>query len=435
MKRALEVATVAAFLAAAAGSAAAQGSLASTGQLSAEGSIVEGPGIKLGEGLVLHPTVGLETGFLSNVFYEDTDVEPSGILRVLAELHLASLSNQRLGAEAPDSGEPDKGDFNFRAGLRVEYDEFISGNDAVQAQRDVGVDASVAGIVFPQGTWMFAFADNFRRDVRPTNYESRGGVDRDVNHLRLFLTYQPGGRALSATLRFQNTIDVFESESHEFANRVQNTLGLRVAWQWLPVTQFFADASIGYFTGLGDGSEKVTSLPLRLMVGTSTALTTTTTLNAIVGFGKGFYEEGADYTNVLFGAEFGWRYSPLGRVLLLYRYDFADSINANYYRDHEIKVGLDQQIGEFELMASADLRFRRYEGLPADVMSTGGVRDDLIFAAELGGRYHFREWLAATLDYRLVVDETDFRYTPAPGVSDDPSYVRHEIVAGILAAF
>ena len=43
-------------------------------------------------------------------------------------------------------------------------------------------------------------------------------------------------------------------DAHEFANRMQNTLGLRVTWQWLPVTQFFADASIGYFTGLGEDS-------------------------------------------------------------------------------------------------------------------------------------------------------------------------------------
>lgn len=433
MKRTLEVATIAAFLAVA-GPAAAQGQLASSGQLSGEGSIVEGPGVKLGEGLVLHPTVGLETGFVSNVFYEDADVEPSGLLRVLAELHLATLSAQRLAAEAPDGAQADSGDFNFRAGLRVEYDEYISGNDNVQAQRDVAVDANVAGIVFPQGTWRFAFADNFRRDVRPTNYESRGGVDRDVNHLRLFLTYQPEGRSISGTLRYQNTIDVFERDTHSFANRLQNHVGLRVNWQWLPVTRFFADASMGYYTGLGDDSDKVTSMPLRLMVGTSTAITVNTTINAIVGFGKGFYEEGADYTNVVFGAEFGWRYSPLGRALLLYRFDFEDSINANFYRDHQIRFSLDQQIREFTLQAAVDVRFRRYEGLPPDIMATD-VRDDIIFAANLMGRYHFREWLAATLDYRMVIDETDFRYTPEPGEVDDPSYVRHELLAGILAAF
>jgi hypothetical protein len=410
--------------------------LGAGGQLAAEETIVEGAGIKAGEGVLVHPSVGMETGFLSNVFFTESNEEASGILRLIAELHVASLNAQRLQDGTEDESEPDGGEFQFRGGFRLAYEEYLSSNDAVQAQRDLGIHADIRGVVFPKGTWLFAFSDQFSRITRPTNFESSGNIQRDVNHLALFLRFQPGGRALQATARYENVIDFFERDSHRFANRIQHTLGLRTSWQWLPVTQFYADASIGIYDGLGADSQKVSSFPLRVVAGTRTALTVNTTLSAEVGYGKGFYSTGADYSTVVAGAEFGWRFSPLGRLLLLYRHELQDSINANYFRDHQAKISLEQQVDRFTLDASFDARFRRYEGILLDssIMPSSETRDDVILSAELGARYHFREWLAATFDYRFVSDETDFRYT-TDGVVDDPSYVRHEVYVGAMAAF
>src|SRR4051812_18800126 len=59
-------------------------------------SIVEGPGIKVGEGTVLHPIVGLETGYISNAFFEDTSPVGAGILRLVVQLATASLGEDRL---------------------------------------------------------------------------------------------------------------------------------------------------------------------------------------------------------------------------------------------------------------------------------------------------------------------------------------------------
>jgi hypothetical protein len=411
------------------GRAGAQ-TLGANGELAAESAVVEGPGIKAGEGLLIHPSVGVETGFLSNVFFTDKDAEPSGILRLIAEMHMASLNEQRLATDGDESGEVEKGQFSFRAGLRVAYEEYLSSNDAVQAQRDVGIEADVRGIVFPQGTWVFAFSDEYARLNRPTNFESNTNIERDVNHLGLFLRFQPGGRALQGTLRYQNTIDYFERDTQHFANRMQHTFGLRAAWRWLPVTEFYADASLGIYNGLGEESEKVTSYPLRVVAGTQTAITVNTTISAEVGYGKGFYAERADYSGLLFGIEGGWRYSPFGRLKLLYRHEFADSINANFYRDHQIRAMIDQQIDRFTLSAELDTRFRKYEGLDPAI-SAMDTRSDLIISAKIGGQYHFREWLAATFDYHFTDDSTDFRYMNGT----DPSYVRHEVYIGMMAAF
>jgi hypothetical protein len=67
-----------------------------------EASVVEGPGYPVGEGTVIHPTLGAEIGVINNVFYEEQASNPhtSGILRLLAE---ASIASKEVTPEA----EPD----------------------------------------------------------------------------------------------------------------------------------------------------------------------------------------------------------------------------------------------------------------------------------------------------------------------------------------
>src|SRR5689334_6970870 len=59
-------------------------------------STVEGSGVKIGEGTVLQPVFGLETGVVSYVFYEETDTHAAGVLRLLAQVGAGSLSDERL---------------------------------------------------------------------------------------------------------------------------------------------------------------------------------------------------------------------------------------------------------------------------------------------------------------------------------------------------
>src|SRR5262245_55889730 len=69
--------------------------------------LVEGNGIKVGEGTTLHPVFGIETGVLSNVFYEATDTNTAGVLRLMAKIGAGSLSGLRLvPAEVAPSDHP-----------------------------------------------------------------------------------------------------------------------------------------------------------------------------------------------------------------------------------------------------------------------------------------------------------------------------------------
>jgi hypothetical protein len=406
-------------------------------------ALVTGAGIKVGEGTIFQPQVGLETGVISNVFYTNTGEVAAGLLRLLIEIGTGSLPNQRLGA-ASTSNDPnsttaptmvDRGDFAFSANLYASWDQYLSTNDNVNAQGGLGGGLLLRGLVNPQQALQFAFGENFSRQIRATNFESNIDTNRDVNSLGLRLTYAPIGRSLSGYLFYMNTIDVFETDNQQFADRMLNSAGLHVNWQWLPMTRVFAEVSQGYDTGIGS-STKVNSAPLTVSTGIQTVLTLNTTLNAHIGYTNGFYSAGPSYSSVVAGALAGYRYSPLGRVTFGYSYDHADSINANFYRDHLLQLSVEQYFVPFVIYAQPELRFREYEG--TIVMGTGtmgNVRDDVILGINTGARYSFRDWLVGTLDYRFADVQTDFRYDAGGGLIVNPSYVRHELLLGVRAAY
>jgi hypothetical protein len=406
-------------------------------------TVVSGAGIKVGDGTILRPQFGIETGVISNVFYEPDGPVTAGLLRLLVEIGTGSLSGQRLTLQtARDEEDPaapqavtaaNTGSFQYTADVYATWDQYLSTNDNVTAQGGLGGGLLLRGLVNPQHAVQFGFQDHFSRVLRSTNFESNSATNRDVNELALRLSYVPIGRSLGGYLYYQNRIDVFEASEQQFANRMHNTVGLRVNWQWLPLTRVFGDVSAGYFTGIGS-SDKVNSFPFSVLGGIQTALTLHTTLNAHIGYENGFYSTGPSYSSLAAGVLFGYRYSPLGRVTALYEYDHQDSINANFYRDHMFQVGFEQFLVPFMVFAQGELRFREYDGtiVPGTM---GNTRSDVIAGANVGMRYSFRDWIAGTLDYMLQNVQTDFRYDVGNGMLADPSFVRHELVVGVRAAY
>lgn len=406
-------------------------------------SLVQGSGIRIGQGTVFRPQLGVVTGVVNNVFYENQDVVTAGLLRILVEVGTSSLPVQRLmiRTENENTDDPsapqtltstDSGDFQYSADLYATYDQYLSTNDNVTAQGGLGGGLLLRGVVNPRRPLQFGFQEHFNRIIRSTNYESREDTNRDINKLDLRLSYVPDGRALGGYLYYENTIDVFETDAQRFANRLQHTAGLHINWQWLPLTRVYGDASIGYFTGLGD-STKINSYPLRLIAGIQTAFTLNTTFNGYAGYTNGFYASGPSYSTITAGGQLGYRYSPLGRVTAMYAYEHQDSINANFYRDHMFGLTFEQYFVPFVVLIRPELRFREYEG--TIVMGPeGNTRKDTIIGATAGMRYNFRDWIAATIDYQLQVVNSDFIYD-AGGVMIDPSYVRHELLVGVRAAY
>lgn len=405
--------------------------LALGGSARAQDVLVEGPGIKLGEATVLHPRVGVEGGVVSNVFYSETDEVTAALLRVLAGLDISPSGEDRLG----EFGESSARTIDFRTGVELAYTEYLTSDDKVQKQRNLDVTAQANLKFFPQGNVAFGLSDQYQRIGRPTNFESSEHLDRDVNHFKAEMTIQPRGHNISGGPRYENVIDVFESGESKFADRIQHIVGVHGNWKFFPYTQAWVDGSLGFYRALGnntvDGMEyKVSSNPLRVTAGLDSVLTQWTTVNAYLGYANGFYDTGPSYNSVIGGIDFGWRYTPTGRLVLGYRYDVHDSVNANYYGEHQGRIGIQQQIRTFLLTGGVGGRVRGYRGVPM-VIGPESERDDLIIEASFRAAWVIQDRFSLYLDYGLQSVDTDFR--DAEG--DDPSYLRHELVLGLVAAF
>ena len=392
--------------------------------------LVEGRGVKVGEGTTLHPVFGLQTGVLSNVFYEETDTNTAGVLRLIGQVGAGSLSGLRLvPAEVSPSDQPTetKGSFEYRAELRLSYDLLLSGNDAVQGSGGLGIGASLRGMTNPSGTWSFGFSDEFRRLIRSANFETDADTNRDINTLSLNVLFHPQGRTLAGNLYYTNTLDIFERSEQGFANRQIHRVGLRPMWRWLPETIVFADLSWGYTGPLGSGT-KNSSFPLQTIAGIATLLGAKMTFNLQAGYVNGFYSAGPSYSSVTVGAQLGYRYSPLGRIALAYDLLYQDSVNSNYYRDHVIRMNLTQLFVPFVVMVQPEIHFRRYEGIA--IVMGAPTRDDFIFSAIAGIKYNLRNSLAVGLDYHFSMVSTNYTYM-VDGIVDDPSFARHQLLAGL----
>jgi hypothetical protein len=403
-------------------------------------SVVEGPGVKVGEGTVLHPVFGVETGFISNVFHEDVDPNPAGLLRLLAQIGSGSLPLSRLTSpgllQIDQSGDEkpsveNAGDFQYRADLRLSYDLMLSTNDRTSNAGGLGAGGTLRGLLNPLRTWSFGFAEEVRRLIRTANFETNADTNRIINDIKLRLFFQPHGRTLSGFLRYDNTIDFFERERQRFASRIMHTFGTRVMWRLFPMTRLYVDGSIGVFSGLGADSQKVSSFPLLAVAGVQTLLTLNTTISAQAGYTNGFYSGGPSFSAPVFGVEVGYRYSPLGRFTGMYQYMHQDSVNANYFRDHILRFWIQQMYVPFAITVQPEVHFRQYQGIA--IVAGPPTRDDLIFSLTAGVHYNFRNWIAGTLGYNLGIVQTAYRYM-TDGMLDNPSYIRHELLAGVRLA-
>jgi hypothetical protein len=400
-------------------------------------SLVEGNGIKVGEGTVIHPILALETGIVSNVFFEEAGPNTAGLLRLLAEIQTGTLPKERLVGPSEET-ETDQPQPSWQYDLRAfaSWDQYLSTNSDVTHQGGLGGGLLFRGVVKPGDPLNFTFMEGFNRVLRAANFESPERTNRDINNIHLRLAYQPRGRSIGGYLYYQNLIDVFEDDNQQFANRMQHTIGARLNYQLFPLTRLYTEISQGLFGGLGAESRKVDSYPLTAVVGIQTSLTLKTTFNARIGYTNGFYSTGPSYSAVDGGVQFGYRYSPMGRITALYNYNHSDSINANFFRDHTLAMNIEQMFVPFVLVVRPEFHLRQYQGV--DVMSVDGAttRDDVILSITAGARYNFRNWIAATADYTYTGVFTDFRYTDASGsFVDDPGFSRHEFLAGLRVAY
>jgi hypothetical protein len=424
------------------GAAAAAVALAATPARADEfPDALEGRGYTIGKRTVFSPVVGASAGFTDNVFYDRGGKTPAGLLQLAVEA--AIESQKRAAATIPDDAEdvtddaePARQKLQFSARAMAGYHEYLSGDSVVRSQRDL--NGSFVGhlVAAPQGDVSFGADETFIRDTRPTNFYSAGGTNRIANTLALALDYQPVGRLMKGGVRWENQIDFFEDVDQRFANRMINAFHGTYEWKFFPYSKAYADVSYAMIDGFSNGGAAIAPIkagtrPIRGGAGIATALTERFNVQAHVGWAYGSYRSGTSYNTPVAGIEFGYRYAPTGRFVVAYEWDHRDSLIGDFYRDHAFTAHVEHRIKRIDLTAAAEFRLRAYSGIPMTIGAPN--RSDVLMAVDAKGQYLFRTWMAGVVEVRTELDRTDYR--SMFGGTDDPSYTKTVVTAGVRAAF
>jgi len=388
----------------------------------------EGIGVKLSEGLVLHPGVGAEVGYDTNVFYASENRLDAARLRVTPHVDLGTLPPQRLGDEGEERVNPKT---EFRLSLAAIYQEYF-GEDQVVTQRDVGVNAGIRLSLFPQGRWSFTLSDDFTRTNNPT--ADLGSItaptDRDQNRAEAVLRYAPGGGNFEFNLGYAFYISYFEREELQQAgNYTMHEVFERIRWRWLPKTALLHEARVSPTFHAGDNRS---STPIRTRIGINGLLTNRLSLLLMAGYGVAFYSDGQDFDSFLAQAELRYIIGPMSNLRVGYERDFHQALIANYYlRDRGYLAYAHMFGGRFLLTLEGSVSSLGFSPiLPGAGCGGETGRRDVLLEAGLFGEYRIQDWIAVNASVRQQSDITDYSCSDYPA-----DYSRQEVFAGVRAFY
>jgi hypothetical protein len=370
-------------------------------------------GINLAEGVLLHVGAGAEAGWDSNVFYGSSSVPGavvgSGILRFTGFGELTNATRQGTPALT----------YDMRAGLT--YRRYTSSDINVQRYNNAFMPSAGLALATTAGSVSFQLADTFLRTEDPPylGAGSASPITRDNNLAMLQAQWAPGGGRITGTLRYTNSLDLFEQDSgFAYANSLTHTLLLDVSWKWLPKTALFFQASQAYVSYLSDDKKgKVPSYPLHVLVGLRGLITPKLSAVVSAGYANGFYSSGATTSGVL-----GSTYvdvqgvvtpTLMSRFTLGYHQDFQNSVISNFYYAYSVYGSFVQLIGgrlSFDL--SARYSHLDYEGLLFDP-TQNRIDNTIVAGATLD--YFIRNWIYAGVGWALIANISDYRLPVPPG--------------------
>ena len=404
----------------------------------------EGPGLRVGD-FELHPGVGVELGWDSNVFYSDQTPLDSGLIRTTAHLDFSTLSGERLAGEGEGAESQTPPSVDFRGGVAAAfYGYFVN-----RVQSNLEADANLQLTIMPERPFSLTFTENFGRAIRPFTEPSAVGnnyarVDNDAG---VRLNFATVGGVLSGNLGYNFLLRYFEGDSFKYASYFTHRIGAGAAFRFLPQTALIYDFRldmVDYFenTTVFSGSLLSDSAMLRTRIGLNGAISNNVSAMILVGYAGGFYSEAAlsEYDMVVGQAELRWKISETSQLALGYEGDYHNSFVGGFRRrDRGYINGQLMMGGSFLLGAEASaglVDFGPQLSASGAPLGAGGVsaRSDIIAKASLFAEYRLTDWLGLNGTVAYTGDFTDFVYTVPTGMTvrpDPAGYQKVELWAGV----
>lgn len=407
----------------------------------ADRNLTQGRGIRVGN-FELHPGVGAEVGYDSNVFYGPPDATPSTALRVRVtpSFFFSTLGVQRT--QNSDSNPTALPTVNFRGGAALAYHEWIglSGSDRVNQLRNLGAEGHLRLEFFPGRTWQFVLADDFTRTIQPGDQipASGGGAprtfNRNFNTATFELAFAPNRGVFEFRLGYNFIANLFDSGAYSYNNYFSHQVAAHVRWRFLPKTALLWE---GYFapTNYVDTSGATTGLfssyPLRTRIGLNGLLTEKISLLAMVGYYGGFFVGGDNVDTIIGQAELRWIISPRADLKLGFMRDVQNSFFGNFFIRNRgyltwaqnfggrVLVSVDGGVAlhQYGYVANRDgTRTTQGSGFdPVDGSFTAVRVDGTVF-----GEYRVNNVLGINLTLRAMSNISDVRLGQATGLDGMP---------------
>jgi len=421
----------------------------------------EGAGVRVGD-FELHPGIGLEMGYDSNVFFSDGSevsaaIVGSPILRVTPHLSFSTLSAVREAeGEAREGEQAAPPTVQFRGGISASYYAFF----ADEARNNVGLDADLNLVILPERPFSIILHERFSRVVRPfTEQRVLGSPDlridfgRNENDAGVDFSFGTPGRVFGGTVGYSLAVGLFDGEQFQFANSLTHNFRAGASYRFLPQTALVYDFEGQYrtfpsFTGSSASSLLSNGFNMRTRVGVNGAVTTRLSLTAMLGYGAGWYDVRDDFESAVAQVELRWQATTNFRLVAGYDRNFRPSFVGNFmradrgYANFQLLLG-----GAFLLGGEASVSLLDF-GVPvlgSDASTALGsnpdgtvTRSDVRLSASVFSEYRFTNWLGVNATLRYTGDFTDYRYviTDAVGTVLDPAgYNKFEGWLGVRAFY
>lgn len=393
----------------------------------------EGPGIRLGN-LELHPGLGVEAGYDSNVFLSPSgDRFESGILRITPHLDLSTLGPERRATREGDHKAAQERKLAFRFGAAAPFYLYLA--DELRDRSNVGAQGSFNLTIRPDGDVSFAIYDDYSRRIRPFTEQGAGNYSYHGNDAGVALTVGTRGGVFTTRIGYELGLNLFEDAAFSYLNNFENRGTFRMLWKFFPKTALFFESKVVHQTYFGafhsdlyrylvrtaDNTRVTTS------VGANGALTSKVAILGQVGYAAAIVHDEllSDVETLVAKLYLTLRPRETLRVRIGYDRDVHPAFSGVYYT-------LDRGLGELETMLGGRtlLGARVWVGklksgtiLSWDARIVGGElvgtpidpegrtsRSDVIVDGSIFGEYRVRDWIAITMSGGLVHDATGFRY-------------------------
>jgi len=392
---------------------AATASVASAQPWLSDRKLAEGSGLRLGD-LELHPGLSAEGGYTNNVYYAEDDEVGSAILRVAPHLFLSTLGTERSGE---DQGEV-PGMLKFRGGLSANLQHYFAD---LAPETDFGADADLNLQIAPERPVSLILSENFNRSFRPFNDpvgQPDGGGSDAPNYARYTevagakVLFQTGGGLLQAGLGYRFGYSWYEDDSFADNDNLTHTVVLNGAWEFLPKTAIFYDASFSHhnYTENDEPPSNPTSPELfdsnqiGSRIGINGAITSRIGATAAVGYAVGFFDGGDEFEGLTLNAEVRFTPSPISELGLGFERAYSSAYQGNFVLRNQGYARLRFFFGGAFVLASK----LAIELLDFGVDPLQGERSDTRYSADISGEYRFVDWLALTAQFSALIDDTDF---------------------------